>query len=112
MSKMHSSFLNMLLNASSKDGDRAAKDITSVCRSFFNQETAGLANQQMFLIFRELGFPDVGFAHGVVQSFISGHFLCHELGCPNNFSIFCFYEKLSDALDNKRRLLMHLKSKH
>ena len=35
----------------------------------------------------------------------------HEPGCPNNFSIFCFYEKLRDALDNKRRLLMHLKSK-
>ena len=35
----------------------------------------------------------------------------HEPGCPNNFSILCCYEKLRDALDNKRRFLMHLKSK-
>ena len=68
-------------------------------------------DQQLSVLFRELGFPDVGFAHGVVQAFLSRHFLYHEPGCPNNFSIFCFYEKLRDALDNKRRLLIHLKSK-
>ena len=54
-----------------------------------------------------MGFPDVGFSHGVVQAFLSGHFLYHEPGCPNNFSIFCFHEKLRDALE----FLMHLKSK-
>ena len=37
MSKLHSSILNMLLNASSTDRCRAAKDITSVFRHFFNQ---------------------------------------------------------------------------
>ena len=94
MSKLHSSFLNMLLNASSIDGYRVTKKISSACRSFFDQETAGLANQQLSLIFRELGFPDVGFAYGVLQAFLSGHFLYHEPGCSNSFSIFCFYEKL------------------
>ena len=79
---------------------------------FFNQDTAGLANQQLLALFRELGFPDVGFAHGVVQAFLRGHSLYHEPGCPNNFSIFCFYEKLRDAFDNKRRLLINLKSKY
>ena len=87
----------------------AAKDITAACRSFSNQDTVGLADQQLFVLFRELGFPDVGFSHGVVQAFLSGHFLYHEPVCPNNFSIFCFYEKLRDALYNKTRLLMHLK---
>ena len=109
MLKLHSSFLNVFLNASSTDGDRAAKEITSACRYFFNQDTAGLADQQLLVLFRELGFLDVGFAHGVVQVFLSGHFLYHEPVCPNNFSMFCFYEKLRDALDNKRCLLMHLK---
>ena len=112
MLKLHSSFLNMLLHASSIDGGRAAKEITSVCRSFFNQETAGLDDQQFLVLFRYLGFQDVGSAHGFVQAFLSRYFLYHEPGCPNNFSIFCFYEKLRDALDNKRRLLMHLKSKY
>ena len=111
MSKLHSSFINMLLNSSSTDRDRAPKEITPTCRSFFSQETTDLADQQLSVLFRELGFPDVGFAHGVFQAFLSGHFLYHESGCPNNFSIFCFYEKLRNALDNKRRLLMRLKSK-
>ena len=71
-----------------------------------------MADQQLSVLFRELGFPDVGFADGVVQAFLSGHFLYQDPGCPNNFSIFYFYKKLSDALDYKRRLLMHLKSKY
>ena len=96
-----------MLNASSIDGDRTAKDNTAACRSFFNQETAVLADQQFLVLFRYLGFPCVSFAHGVVQAFLSGHFLYHEPGCPNNFSIFYFHEKLLDALDNKMRLLMH-----
>ena len=111
MLKLNYSFLNLLLNASSTDGDRAANDITDACRSFFNQGTRGLNDQQLSVLFRELGFPDVGFAHGVVQAFLSWHFLYHEPGCPKNFSIFYLYDKLCDFLDNKRRLLMHLKSK-
>ena len=83
----------MLLNASSTDGDRASKEITFACRSFFNQATAGLVDQQLSVLFRELGFPDFGFTNEVVQAFLSGNFLYHEPGCPNNFSILCFYEK-------------------
>ena len=111
MLKLHSSFIKMFLNTSSTDGDREDKELTSSCRSFSNQETAGLDDQKLLILFRELGFPDVGFAHGVVQAFLRGHFLYHEPGCPKYFSIFCLYEKLRDALYNKRRLLMHLKSK-
>ena len=50
--KLYSSFLNMLLNASSTDGDRADKEITSACRFFFNQEIEGLADQQLSVLFR------------------------------------------------------------
>ena len=75
MSKLHSSSLNMLLNDSSEDRERAAKEITSACRSFLNHETAGLTDHQLSVLFREFGFPDVGFAHGVFQEFLSGHFL-------------------------------------
>ena len=97
--------------ASSTDGDRAATLLTPSCTSFFEQETAGVADQHLQVLFRELGFPDVGFAHGVIQAFLSGQFLYFEPGCPNKFSIFCFYEKLRDKFDNQRRLLIHLKAK-
>ena len=79
MSKLHSSFLYVLLNISSKDGDRAAKDITATCRSFFSQDIAGLVDQQLLVLLRELGFPDVGFAHGFFQAFLSGHFCTMSL---------------------------------
>ena len=82
MLKLHSSFLNILLNASSTDGDRVAKEITSTCRYFFNQETAGMADQQLSVLFRELGFQDVGFAHGFVQALLSGHFYTMSLAVP------------------------------
>ena len=52
MSKLHSYFLNMLLIASSTDRNRATKDITAAYCSFFNQETAGLADQQFPVLFR------------------------------------------------------------
>ena len=52
MSKLHSSFINMLLNALSTDGNRSAKEITSACRSFFNQEKAGLNDQNLSVLFR------------------------------------------------------------
>ena len=45
MLKLTSSFLNMLLNLSSTDRERVAKEITAVCRSFFSQEKAGLADK-------------------------------------------------------------------
>ena len=50
MPNLHSYFLNMLLNASSTDGDRAAKDITATCYSFLNQETSGLDDQQLSVL--------------------------------------------------------------
>ena len=84
----------MLIMASSTDGDRETTKVIPSCLSFFKQETAGLSDQQLMLLFREMGIPDVGFAHVVVQAFLSGQFLYFEPGCPNNFSIFCFYEKL------------------
>ena len=55
-----------------------------------HKETADLADLQLPVLFRELGLPDVGLAHGVVQAFHGGHFMYHDPGCPNNFSIFCF----------------------
>ena len=82
------------------------------CLSFFKQETEGLADQKLLVLFRKMGLPYAGFAHGVVQAFLSGQLIYFEPGCPNNFSIFCFYENLRDRFDNDRRLIMHLKSKN
>ena len=108
--KLHHSFKNTLLNASYTDGDVAASDITESCRYFYNQESAGLADQELSLLLADRGYPDVGFSHGVVQDLLNGHMLYFEQGCPNNFSPFCVYEKLHDKHDNQNRLLLHVES--
>ena len=51
-SKLHSYFQNMLLMASSTDGYRAATTVSPYCLSFFKQEKAGLADQQLLMLFR------------------------------------------------------------
>ena len=60
LSKLHSSFQNMLLMSSSTDGDRAATTVRPSCLSFFKQKTAVLAGQQLMVLFRKMGLPDVG----------------------------------------------------
>ena len=47
LKKLHLSILNMLQMAASIDGDRAASKLPSTCISFFNKETAALADQQL-----------------------------------------------------------------
>ena len=50
-SKLHASFKNMLLIASSTDGDRAVATLSPFCLSFFEQDTAGLADQYLLVLF-------------------------------------------------------------
>ena len=57
-SKLHASFKNMLLMVFSTDGDRAASSLTPSCKSFFEHETAGVADQHLQVLFRDLGTPD------------------------------------------------------
>ena len=109
LKKLHPSILNMLQMAASTDGDRAASELPSTCISFFNKETAALADQELSLQFQNLGMPDVGFAHGVVQAIYGGNFTYHSACSPNNFSAFCFYEQ--DPLSNEqsnRHIILHL----
>ena len=109
-SKLHASFKNMLLMAFSTDGDRAASTLTPSCKYFFEQETVGVADQYLQVLFRDLGMPDVGFAHGVIQAFLSGQFLYSSRDPLPIFRSFAF-TKLRDKFDNQRRLLIHLKAK-
>jgi len=109
LKKLHPSILNMLQMAASTDGDRSAKELPSTCISFFNKETAALADQELSLQFQNMGMPDVGFAHGVVQALYGGNFTYHSACSPNNFSAFCFYEQ--DPLSNEqsnRHIILHL----
>ena len=55
------------------------KEITPACRYLFIQETAGLTNQQLLVLFRELGFPDVSFYMELSKHFLEDNFCTMSL---------------------------------
>jgi len=111
LGKLHFSVRHMLMNAASEDGDEMAMELPDSCKYFFEQDTAALSEQQLSFLLREEGLQDVGFAHGTVQALLTGHFLYNFTGCPSNFSIFSFHEKLKDGSETENTLLMHVMAK-
>ena len=83
--------------ASSVDGEQKAADLVDSCKSFFNQDSAALFDQELAFQLENLGCQDVSFSHGTVQSLLSAHLLYNAPMCPSNLSIFCFFEKLEDG---------------
>ena len=97
LKKLHSSVLHQYLMVSSVDGEQKAADLVDSCKSFFNQDSAALSDQELAFQLENLGCQDVSFSHGTVQSLLSGHLLYNTRMCPSNLSIFCFFEKLEDG---------------
>jgi hypothetical protein len=54
MSKLYSSVTNFILNASSKDGEFAATSVSKSCASFFGQESAGLTDRELSVLYYKL----------------------------------------------------------
>ena len=109
--KLHNSVSRLILNAASEDGDCTAKSVPKSCESFFNQESVGLAEEELAAMLSEAGYDDVGFSHGVIQSLYQGHFLSFDAGSPSNLAPFCFFEKLSDESDSRARMLAHIRAR-
>ena len=84
LSKLHPSFRKILLNAVSEYGDRKAEAVPETCQAFLDQETLGLADQQLHIQYREFGLPDFDFADGVVHALLNRKILYFEPGIPNN----------------------------
>ena len=107
--RLHPSCKNMILMASSFDGDLPAENLVAACNAFFNKENEALADQELCILFEQRGMANVGFAHGLVQSLRSGFFTWALANSPSNFSVFCFYEANLTANDKQQRqMLLHL----
>ncbi len=52
--------------------------------------------------FKELGFPDIGFAQGTAQALYGGNFLYSNSSTPSNFTFFACHkqEPLLDSRQN------------
>ena len=108
MMKLHSSVQHTFLMAASENGEEKAEEIPESCKSFYNQDSVALSEQQFSFLLRALGLPDVSFAHGTIQSILAGNLLHNAPGSPSNLSVFSFYEKLKDGSENDSRLLLHV----
>ncbi len=51
-----------------------------------------MAQYELIHQFKELGFPDIGFAQGTVQALYIGDFLYSDSSPPSNFTVFAFHE--------------------
>ena len=91
---------------SSVDGEQKAADLVESCKSFFNQDSAALSDQELAFQLENSGCQDVSFSHGTVQSLLSGHLLYNAPMCPSNLSIFCFFEKLEDGGEKGNRIYL------
>jgi hypothetical protein len=73
-----------------------------MCSRFLNSENVGMAQYKLVHQFKELGFPDIGFAQGTAQALFVGNFLYADFRMPSNFTVFAFHkqEPLSDSCQN------------
>ena len=96
---------------SSVDGEQKADDLVDSCKSFFQQDSAALSDQELAFQLENMGCQDVSFSHGTVQSILPGHLLYNAPMCPSNLSIFCFFEKLEDGEEKGNRILLWVMGK-
>ena len=67
-----------------------AEDLPDSCKSFFNQDSSALSEQQLSFLLQEEGYQEVAFAHGTVQAILTGNLLynCPEVPATLAFSTF------------------------
>ena len=109
--KLHSSVKHQFLMAASEDGEMIAQDLPESCKSFFNQDSAALLDQELSFQLENLGAQDISFGHGTVQAILAGNLLYNSPTNPSNLSIFCIFEKIHDGSEKPNRLLLHVMEK-
>ena len=70
--KIHNSIMNMIGRASTKSSTDEAVAISASCSRFLNSDNIGMAQYELVHQFKELGFPDIGFAQGTAQALFVG----------------------------------------
>ena len=102
--KIHHSIINMIGRASAKSSTDESVAISATCSRFLNSDNIGMAQYELVHQFKDLGFPDIGFAQGTAQALFVGDFLyADSRSTPSNFTVFAFHEQepLSDSRQNE-----------
>ena len=91
----------MIGRASAKSSTDKSEALSVMCTRFINLENVGMAQYKLIHQFKELGFPNIGFAQGMVQALYIGVFLYSDSSTPSNFTVFAFHEV--EPLSNSRQ---------
>jgi hypothetical protein len=73
--KFHHSIVKMIGRTSAKSSTDESEAISAMCIHFLNSDNVGMAQYKLFHQFKELCFPDIGFAQGTAQALYGSGFL-------------------------------------
>ncbi len=82
----------MIGRASAKSSTNKSEALSATCTRFIDLENVRMAQYELIHQFKELGFPDIGFAQGTVQALYIGDFLYSNSSTPSNFTVLAFLE--------------------
>jgi hypothetical protein len=99
--KIHTLIIKMIGRASAKSSTDKLEALLATCTRFINLENVGMAQYELIHQFKELGFPDIGFAQGTVLALYIGNFLYSNSSTPRNITVFAFHEV--EPLSNSRQ---------
>ncbi len=97
--KNHTLIIKMIRRASAKSSTDESEALLVTCTRFINSENVGMAQYKLIHQFKELGFPNIGFAQGMVQALYIGNFLYSDSSTASNFTVSAFHkvEPLSNS---------------
>jgi len=98
---IHNSIIKMIRQASAKSSTDESQAISATCSHFLISDNVGMAQYELVHQFKELGFPDIGFAQGTAQALFVGIFLYADSSTPSNFTVFAFHEQ-EPLLDSRQ----------
>ncbi len=99
--KIHTLIIKIIGQASAKSSTDKSVALSVTCTRFINSKNVGMTQYKLIHQFKELGFPDIGFAQGMVQALYIGNFLYSNSSTPSNFTVFAFHEV--EPLSNSRQ---------
>ncbi len=100
--KNHTSIIKMIGRASAKSSTDKSEALSATCTRFINLENVRMAQYELIHQFKELGFPDIGFAQSTVQALYIGDFLYSKSSTPSNSQSLLFTKLNHSQTLNKR----------
>ena len=91
--KLYTSVIKMIGRASAKSSTDESEVIPATCTRFLNSKNVSMAQYKLVHQFKELVFPDIGFAQDTAHALYIGDFQYADSSTPSNFTVFIFQKQ-------------------